>query len=61
MMVNTVQQFIRPSLGLDVSRGRDALGTYVENDLLKLNTILLIIVFVLRQALFLRSSFNIYS
>jgi spore maturation protein SpmA len=30
-ILNTVQQFIRPSLNLDVSRGHDALGTYVEN------------------------------
>jgi hypothetical protein len=55
-ILNTVQEFIRLSLRLDVRRGHDALGTYVENDLLNLSTILLIKVIVLGQALFLRFS-----
>jgi len=55
-ILNTVQEFIRQSLRLDVSRGHNALGTYVENDLLKLSKILVIKFIVISQALFLRFS-----
>ena len=55
-ILNTVQDFIRPSLRLDMKRGHDALGTNVGNDLLSLNTILLIKVIAIGQALFLRFS-----